>query len=220
VFYKDSENVYRVRPLDIFDWLVHGFGTQLSKNFGKCPNVATLHQIHSDSVIAAEGRSGCLGEGDALIENTPGALVAVKTADCIPILIVDPRNRAVAAVHAGWRGTVRNIAARAIAELHSKFSSRAEDLHVAIGPGIGKCCYEVGPDVGVQFREYDAALRDLAHSVHLDLAELNRRQIAGTSVPSAQIYTAGLCTKCHREFHSYRRDKDQAGRMLSVAGVR
>ena len=220
MFYKDSENVYRVRPLDAFDWLVHGFGTRLSNNFGKCPNVATLHQIHSDSVIAAEGRSGSLGEGDALIENTPGVLVAVKTADCIPVLIVDPRNRAVAAVHAGWRGTVRNIAGRAIAELHSKFSSRAEDLHVAIGPGIGKCCYEVGPDVGQQFREYDPALRDIAHPVHLDLAETNRRQVIGTGVPSTQIYTAGLCTKCHSELHSYRRDKQNAGRMLSAVGVK
>ncbi|MCU1272794.1 MAG: hypothetical protein JWO48_225 [Bryobacterales bacterium] len=220
MFYKDSENVYRVRPLDEFNWLVHGFGTRVSNNLGKCPNVATLHQVHSDSVIAAEGRSGSLGEGDALIENTPGVLVAVKTADCIPLLIVDPRNRAVAAVHAGWRGTVRNIAARAIAELHSKFSSRAEDLHVAIGPGIGKCCYEVGPDVGMQFREYDAAMRDITHPVHLDLEEVNRRQITGTGVPSTQIYTAGLCTMCHSEFHSYRRDKQDAGRMLSVVGVR
>jgi polyphenol oxidase len=214
VFYKDSENVYRVRPLDAFDWLVHGFGTRLSNNFGKCPNVATLHQIHSDSVIAAEGRSGSLGEGDALIENTPGVLVAVKTADCIPVLIVDPRNRAVAAVHAGWRGTVQNIAGRAIAELHSKFSSRAEDLHVAIGPGIGKCCYEVGPDVGQQFGEHDA------HPVCLDLADINGRQVTEMGVPSAQIYSAQLCTKCHSEFHSYRRDKENAGRMLSAVGVR
>jgi len=214
VFYKDSENVYRVRPLDAFDWLVHGFGTRLSKNFGKCPNVATLHQIHSDFVIAAEGRSGSLGEGDALIENTPGVLVAVKTADCIPVLIVDPRNHAVAAVHAGWRGTVKNIAGRAIAELHSKFSSRAEDLHVAIGPGIGKCCYEVGPDVGQQFGEYDA------HGVHLDLADMNRRQMTEIGVPSAQIYNAQLCTRCHSEFHSYRRDKQNSGRMLSVVGVK
>jgi YfiH family protein len=220
VFYKDSENVYRVRPLDEFDWLEHGFGTRMSNNFGKCRNVATLRQIHSDSVIAAEGRSGSLGEGDALIENTPGALVAVKTADCIPLLIVDPRNRAVAAVHAGWRGTARNIGARAIAELHGKFSSRAEDLHVAIGPGIGKCCYEVGPDVGMQFREYDETLRDITHPVHVDLAEINRQQIMGTGVPSRQIYIAGLCTMCRAEFHSYRRDKQDAGRMLSVVGVK
>jgi polyphenol oxidase len=220
VFYKDSENVYRVRPLDAFDWLTHGFGTRLSKNLDNCPNVATLHQIHSDAVIAAEGRSGSLGEGDALIENTPGVLVAVKTADCIPVLIIDPRNRAVAAVHAGWRGTVKDIAGRAIAELHSKFSSRAEDLHVAIGPGIGKCCYEVGPDVGQQFGEYDGALRDVTQPVHLDLAEINRRQISRAGVPSTQIYTAQLCTKCHSEFYSYRRDKQNSGRMLSVVGVK
>jgi YfiH family protein len=220
VFYKDSENVYRARPLDAFDWLVHGFGTRLSKDFGKCPNIATLHQVHSDSIIAAEGRSGCLGEGDGLVENTPGVSVAVKTADCIPVLIVDPRNRAVAAVHAGWRGTVRNIAARAVAEVHSKFSSHAKDLHVAIGPGIGKCCYEVGPAVGQQFRDYDTTLSDITHAVHLDLAELNRRQLSEAGVPAAQIYTALLCTRCHSEFHSYRRDKQDAGRMLSMVGIK
>jgi YfiH family protein len=220
VFYKDSESVYRIRQLDAFDWLVHGFGTRLSNHFGECPNIATLRQIHSDAVIAAEGRSGCLGEGDALIENTPGVLVAVKTADCIPVLIVDPRNRAVAAVHAGWRGTVQNIAVRAIAGLHSKFSSYAEDLHVAIGPGIGKCCYEVGPEVAEKFREYDATLTNITYSVHLDLAEINRRQMREAGVPSTQIYSAGLCTKCQTEFHSYRRDKKDAGRMLSVVGIK
>ena len=78
----------------------------------------------------------------------------------------------------------------------------------------------MGPDVGLQFREYDEALRDVTHPVHLDLAEINRRQIAAAGVPSAQIYTAGLCTMCHTEFHSYRRDKHGAGRMLSVVGVK
>jgi YfiH family protein len=220
VFYKDSQDIYRVRPLEAFGWLVHGFGTRWSKDFGSCRNLATLHQIHSGTVVDAGGRSGCLGDGDALLENTPGALVAVKTADCIPVLIADPLNRAVAAVHAGWRGTVQKIAALAIAEMQRKFSSRAEDLHVAIGPGIGKCCYEVGPDVAAQFREYDPAVGDLIRPAHLDLVAINQRQIADSGVPPSQIYTAELCTRCNQEFHSYRRDKEQAGRMLSVVGVR
>jgi YfiH family protein len=220
VFYKDSQDIYRVRPLEAFGWLVHGFGTRWSKDFGSRRNLATLHQIHSGTVVDAGGRSGCLGDGDALLENTPGALVAVKTADCIPVLIADPLNRAVAAVHAGWRGTVQKIAALAIAEMQRKFSSRAEDLHVAIGPGIGKCCYEVGPDVAAQFREYDPAVGDLIRPAHLNLAAINQRQIADSGVPPSQIYTAELCTRCNQEFHSYRRDKEQAGRMLSVVGVR
>jgi purine-nucleoside/S-methyl-5'-thioadenosine phosphorylase / adenosine deaminase len=220
VFYKDSQNIYRVRPLEAFGWLVHGFGTRWSKDFGSCRNLATLHQIHSGTVVEAGGRSGCLGDGDALLENTPGALVAVKTADCIPVLIVDPLNRAVAAVHAGWRGAVQKIAALAIAEMQRKFSSRAEDLHAAIGPGIGKCCYEVGPGVAAQFREYAPAVGDLTRPAYLDLPAINQRQIADSGVPSSHIYTAGLCTRCNQEFHSYRRDKEQAGRMLSVVGIR
>lgn len=220
MFYKDSQNIYRARPLEAFDWLVHGFGTRWSNSFGSCGNLATLHQVHSDVVVDAGGRSGPLGDGDALLENTPGSLVAVKTADCIPILIVDPVHRAVAAVHAGWRGAARKIAIRAIEEMGKKFSSRPQDLHAAIGPGIGKCCYEVGPDVAMQFREYEPTLSDITHPIHLDLAEINRRQIAAGGVPTNQIYVAGICTMCERDFHSFRRDKEHAGRMLSVVGLR
>lgn len=220
MFYKDSQNIYRVRPLEAFDWLVHGFGTRWSNRFGSCGNLATLHQVHSDVVVDAGGRSGCLGDGDALLENTPGSLVAVKTADCIPILIVDPAHRAMAAVHAGWRGAARKIAIRAIEEMGKKFSSRPQDLHAAIGPGIGKCCYEVGPDVAMQFREYEPTLSDITHPIHLDLAEINRRQVARSGVPTNQIYVAGICTMCERDFHSFRRDKQHAGRMLSVVGLR
>jgi YfiH family protein len=219
VFYRDSQNIYRVRPLQAFDWLVHGFGTRWSESFGSCRNLATLHQIHSDIVVAGGGRSGCLGEGDALLENTPGLVVAVKTADCIPLLMVDPVHRAVAAVHAGWRGTARNIAARAIAEMAGKFDTRPQDLHVAIGPGIGKCCYQVGPEVALEFAEYDAALSNSAQPVHLDLGDINRRQAAACGVNLGQIYLAGICTMCNQEFHSFRRDKDRAGRMLSVVGI-
>jgi len=220
MFYKDDQNIYRAHPLEEFDWLVHGFGTRWSDTFGKCRNLATLHQIHSRTVVDAEGRSGCLGEGDALVSNTPGVLVAVKTADCIPILIVDSRARAVAAVHAGWRGTAKNIMAQTIAEMEKKFYSRAEDVHVAIGPGIGPCCYEVGPEVAAQFRQYDSSLRTVGPATHLDLAESNRRQIEACGVTPDRIYVAGLCTMCNGEFHSYRRDKDQAGRMFSVVGIR
>ena len=220
MFYKDSQNIYRVRSLETFDWLVHGFGTRWSNSFGSCGNLATLHQVHSDVVVDAGGRAGSLGEGDALIGNTPGSLVAVKTADCIPILIVDPEHRAVAAVHAGWRGAARKITVRTIEEMGRKFSSRPQDLHAAIGPGIGKCCYEVGPEVGAQFREYDPALSDIARPVHLDLSEINRQQLAGGGVPPSQIYVAGICTLCDRDFHSFRRDKQHAGRMFSVVGIR
>lgn len=219
MFYKDSKNIYRVRPLEAFHWLVHGFGTRWSNTFGSCRNLATLHQIHSDTVVTAAGRSGCLGEGDALLENTPGLLVAVKTADCIPLLMVDPVHRAVAAVHAGWRGSAQRIAARAVAGMEKEFSTRPEDLHVAIGPGIGKCCYQIGPEVAAEFAAYDPALRDSTQPLFLDLGEINRRQLADAGVNETRIYRAGICTMCDQDFHSYRRDKQRAGRMLSVVGI-
>ena len=100
MFYRDSNHVYRAAGLDALPWLVHGFGTRLSDIPALFSNLATLKQIHSSTCVPGNGRSGILGEGDALLENTPGAVVAVKTADCIPLLLVDERNRAVAAVHA------------------------------------------------------------------------------------------------------------------------
>jgi len=211
VFYKDSENIYRVRPLEQFAWLEHGFGTRLAPDLTAAPQLATVHQIHSDICIPARGRTGLLGDGDALLDNTPGHWVGIKTADCIPILLVDEEHRAVAAVHAGWRGTVAGIAQSAVRAMRKEFRTDSRRMHAAIGPGIGKCCYEVGADVAAQFGESGPA--------NIDLVEVNRRQLIEAGIPESQIYAANLCTKCGVEdFHSYRRDKEQAGRMLSFIG--
>jgi polyphenol oxidase len=213
VFYRDPENIYRVAELDRLPWLVHGFGTRLSDIPAVFARLATLKQIHSSSCVAAEGRSGILGEGDALLENLPGSVVAVKTADCIPVLLVDERSRAVAAVHAGWRGTAARIASGAVAAMTARFGTRPEDLHAAIGPGIGKCCYEVGPEVSVQFGGQGRA--------HVDLPDANRRQLEESGVTPHRIYASNLCTMCRaQEFDSFRRDQKAAGRMYSFAGIR
>jgi len=209
VFHKDRLQIYRAFPLERFQWLEHGFGTRHSSP----PSAATVHQVHSDICIAARGRTGVLGDADALIENTPGHLVAVKTADCIPILLADEEHRAVAAVHAGWRGTVGRIVPQAIRRMLEEFGTRPAAIHAAIGPGIGKCCFEVAADVAAQFGETGPC--------HIDLEEANRRQLDEAGVPESRIYSAGLCTKCGADdFHSYRRDKEQAGRMLSFIGVK
>jgi YfiH family protein len=213
VFYKDSQQVYRVSELDALDWLVHGFGTRLSDIPERFAHLATLKQIHSSTCVPAEGRPGILAEGDALLEDTPGAVVAVKTADCIPVLLIDDRHHAVAAVHAGWRGTVARIVPKAIAAMQERFGTAPADLHGAVGPGIGKCCYEVGPEVAEQF--------GLAGRGHVDLPEANRLQLVEAGVAPERIYVAGLCTRCHAEdFHSFRRDREASGRMYSFAGIR
>jgi YfiH family protein len=212
VFYRDEQQVYRVSELDRLRWLIHGFGTRLSDIPARFANLATLKQIHSASCVAAGGRTGVLGQSDALLENVPGHVVAVKTADCIPILLVDERRQAVAAVHAGWRGTAAGIAPAAVEAMHKRFGSPAGDLHAAIGPGIGACCYEVGPEVAAQFGKEGRT--------QLDLAAINRGQLLEAGIPAERIYTADLCTKCGvEEFHSFRRDAERAGRMYSFAGI-
>ena len=212
MFYKDSRQIYRVTELDSLPWLVHGFGTRLANVPALFENLATLRQIHSATCVGAAGRHGVLGEGDALLENTSGSVVAIKTADCLPILLVDDRHRAVAAVHAGWRGTVAGIAQRAVEAMRAQFGSVPEDLRAAIGPGIGECCYEVGPEVAAQFGRQGRA--------HVDLAEANRRRLMDAGVTPERIYASNLCTMCRAdEFHSFRRDKEAAGRLFSFAGI-
>ena len=210
---RDSDHIYRVTEWEGFDWLIHGFGTRAADIPGYFGQLATVKQIHSATCVAGGGRSGVLGEADALIEQTPGSVVAIKTADCIPVLMIDERLRAVAAVHAGWRGTVARIAAGAVAAMAREYGSQAEDLHAAIGPGIGKCCYEVGPEVAAEFGE--------AGRVHLDLTAANRRQLEEMGVTPGRIHASNLCTMCRgEEFHSFRRDQAAAGRMYSFVGIR
>lgn len=208
MFYLAPDGNYRLSELDQFGWLVYGFGTRHAQ---PPLSVATLRQIHSDTVVAAAGRTGCLGEGDALLSQN--GLVAVKTADCIPILLIDAQNRAVAAVHAGWRGTVRQIARRAVEAMRSQFGAVPAGLHAAIGPGIGACCYQVGPEVASEFGKKG--------QVYLDLADTNRQQLQAAGLAPDRIYSARLCTMCRpEEFWSYRREKLGAGRMFSFVGVR
>jgi len=212
VFYKDSRAIYRVSELDQFAWLEHGFGTRDADVPSLVGNLTTVKQVHSAICVLAEGPARRLGDADALLENRPGWAVAIKTADCMPILLVDPRRRAVAAVHAGWRGTVAQIARHAVEAMGQHFGTKPEDLHAAIGPGIGKCCYEVGPEVAQQFGETGRA--------HIDLTAANRQQLVEAGVPPDHVYAVQLCTMClDAEFHSYRRDREAAGRMYSFAGI-
>jgi purine-nucleoside/S-methyl-5'-thioadenosine phosphorylase / adenosine deaminase len=220
LFRLDSDGVYRATELDELPWLEHGFGTRLTSGWPDTSRLATVHQIHSDRILRAD-RAGKLGDGDALISNQPGILLAVRTADCLPILIADPRNRAVAAVHAGWRGTIQEIAPKTVQAMAREFGSRPEDLVVAIGPGIGYCCFEVGVEVAVQFAPYFPERKDLSERAEVDLAEATVRQLRRNDVGVRQIAESGLCTFCQPEdFHSYRRDREAAGRMVTAIGLR
>jgi YfiH family protein len=210
VFALDDDRYYRVPEWAAFDWLTHGFGT--AEAAFPDGNLATVKQVHGCEILIAE----CAGNGgvaDGLIAEAPGLLVGVKTADCLPILLVDPKNRIVAAVHAGWRGTRAGIAARAVEQMTGRFGSDPRQIEAAIGPGIGMCCFEVGPEVAREFGPWEKE-----EKAHLDLSRINRRQLEKAHV--SRIYEAGLCTMCGAGFFSYRRDREAAGRMLSFAGTK
>jgi YfiH family protein len=198
------------RTLTHFDWLDHGFGTRHSPLAQD--NMAGLTQIHSALVLKAL-EPGCAGEADALIANRPGVTLSIRTADCFPVLLADPEHRAIAAIHAGWRGTAEEIVCRTIDRMRSDFGTSPAQISAAIGPGIGECCYEVGEDVALKFG-LDTAGR-------IDLAAINREQLIRTGVPASHIDTLGRCTFCESAlFHSYRRDREQAGRMISFIGIK
>lgn len=218
VFRRDSDHCYRVSDWDRFPWLKHGFGTKHSVWPGST-RCATLKQIHSAETHVADG-TGCLGSGDALLSRHRGLYISIRTADCVPLLFVDPVTRAVAAVHAGWRGTVAEIGPKAVRQMSEKFGTRAADIEVAIGPAIGPCCYEVGPDVASQFKSIFPERVDLHSKTRIDLAEANRRQLIDSGVRPNGIMIARICTACANEdFHSYRRDAESAGRLISAIGI-
>jgi YfiH family protein len=220
LFRLDSGNVYRAQALEEIPWLVHGFGTRLSPQWPDTADLATVRQVHSDKVLIAD-RPGCLGDGDALISNQPGITLSVRTADCLPILMADKHNRAVAAVHAGWRGTLLEIVPKTIQAMEKQFQTRPEDLVIAIGPGIGPCCFEVGPEVAIRFSKLFPERQDLDERTKIDLVETNRRLLGRNDGRMGQIAASGLCSYCQADlFHSFRRDGEVAGRMVSTIRLR
>jgi polyphenol oxidase len=212
--------------------------------------LVTLRQIHSDLIhcVAEPPQQQLVGDG--LITRTPGIVLAVQTADCLPVILVDGKRRAVGVFHAGWRGTIKRIVEKGLGEMRRNFGTLPQDVKAAIGPGIHSCCYEVGPEVreyfesqfayaGKLFREVKQsdAIRekypllflsarapghsDLPKQIYLDLVEANRRQLMTAGVPAKNIVASPLCTACRSDLlFSYRAEKGVTGRLMGVAGIR
>ncbi|MEO6390656.1 MAG: peptidoglycan editing factor PgeF [Pyrinomonadaceae bacterium] len=193
-------------------------------------SLATVWQIHSAAVSIITGPTDPVAEldrCDALVGNLPGILAAVKTADCVPVLLGDPRTGAYAAIHAGWRGTLEEIVKVTVEKLQDKCGVDPFDLQAAIGPAAGRCCYEVGDDVITAFRDrfpYAAALFEPTREGHarIDLHQANFNQLIAAGVPAEKIQVAPLCTIDRNDlFFSYRQEKKlhgKTGRLLSVIG--
>ena len=215
--------------------------------------LVTVRQFHSNLLIKSPGhtiQSGYPHKGDGLMTAQAGVLLAIQTADCIPVLVADRKQRVVAAFHAGWRGTVSRIVESGIGKMRLEFNANPKDLVAAIGPGICACCYAIGEEVFSAFESQFSYAGELFHevydtdavrqkypmlfltqrapghspigpSLHLDLIEANRRQLLDAGVPKGAIHVAGGCTNCHPDlFFSHRRSQGHAGRMMSVIGIK
>jgi YfiH family protein len=228
----DAEGVLQLELLSAVPGVRHGFATRRGRLEDVVPSpIARLQQVHgadvlvlpADAVARApflEPDVGARPPADALITDQPGAAVAVAVADCMPVLIADPAHRVVAAVHAGWRGLAAGVIENTVTELQRRYHSAPADLVVGIGPSIGPCCFEVGPEVIEAFaaRGYQAEARPSGVDrgrPHADLGKVAAAILERLGVPQDQTADAALCTRCHGEWlWSYRKDGDTAGRML------
>jgi polyphenol oxidase len=213
----------------------------------------SLRQFHSNRIVHTSGVDAARQQpqkADGQITDQPGLLLAIQTADCIPVLIADRKRRAVAAFHAGWRGTLKRIVESGVGSMRLAFGSHPEDLIAAIGPGIGLCCYAVGEEVLSEFDSQFSYSRELFRevydtdpvrrkypmlfltqrapghspigpSLHVDLIEANRRQLLSAGLAPASIQIVGGCTQCHPDlFFSHRGSHGHAGRMMAAIGIR
>lgn len=210
----------------------------------------TLRQIHSDVVHRVDSVPPQPLFGDGLLTATPGLLLAIQTADCFPVILVDVKHRAVGVFHAGWRGASKRIVEKGVGEMFRHFGTRPRDLLAAIGPGVRGCCYEVGEEVRAifesqfdyaeglfrQVKESDPVREkypllfltarapghgELPSKIFLDVAEANRRQLLAAGVPRNSIDVSKLCTMCNNDLlFSYRAEKGRTGRQMAVAAIR
>jgi len=227
--------VATVPALEAIPGLVHGFEQRLgpagwedrdetrrrvAAALADAGRLQLLHQVHGARVEAApwEGRP----EADASVADQPGLILGIETADCQPVLLVDPVRRQVAAAHAGWRGTVQRVTRAAVDALVAR-GSKPSDIVAALGPSIGVCSYEVGPELQEAFGPDGAAFfrPGPRGKAHLDVRAANVRQLMDAGIPARQIHHVEDCTFCRADlYHSFRRDGKGAGRMVSFVGFR
>jgi YfiH family protein len=212
--------------------------------------LVTLRQIHSDLIHRIDPVPEQPLAGDGMVTDTPGLVLAVLTADCLPVILVDRKRRSVGVFHAGWRGTVKRIVEKGVGEMRKHFDSDPCNLVVAIGPGVQGCCYEVGEEVRTSFEGQFSYARSLFREVKesdpvrekypllfltarapghgelpaklfLDLVEANRRQLLDAGVLAKNIDVQAPCTVCHPKLlFSFRAEKGVTGRLMGAAGIR
>ncbi|MDH7513335.1 MAG: peptidoglycan editing factor PgeF [Clostridiales bacterium] len=184
-----------------------------------------LRQVHSDIIHVISDVPGQTLRGDAMITGLPRLFLIIKTADCLPVLLVDEKKRVIAAVHCGWKGTLLRLLEKVVSGMKTQFGCNPVDLIAAFGPSISGRCYEVGEDVRGPFRDNcfpDKLFRPVpgqSRKYFLDLREANCLQLRRQGVGDRNIFSIDICTHCDRRFPSYRRDRAAAGRMFSFIAL-
>jgi YfiH family protein len=225
-------HVFKIPSWEGIPFLVHGFGTKYWKeeDFKRHEELRDfrlqfLRQIHSDIIHIIDKIPVQRLTGDAMLTRRKGVLLIIKTADCLPILMVDRTQKAVAAVHCGWKSTSRGLIRKVVKSMEMQFGCESSSLLIAMGPCIGRCCYEVGDDVRQEFERNGLSLGPLhlhtsqREKYFLDLKEANGLQLVDVGVSESKISELDLCTHCDDDLLSYRRDRKSSGRMLSFIGL-
>lgn len=231
--------ILRVEPglvtvprFDRIPFLYHGFGNATwrrkdlrDKAEGKKMALVALRQVHSDIIRVIKQVPKVSLKGDAAIAALPGVFLVIKTADCLPVLLVDENKRVIAAVHCGWKGTLQRLPQKVIRALQLHFGCAPASILAALGPCISGDCYEVGGDVRRSFAREgfpDSLFRPKpgrSERYLFDLREANRGQLIQSGLRAKNIFSAAVCTHCDRAYPSYRRDQNETGRMLSFIGL-
>ncbi|RJQ11595.1 MAG: peptidoglycan editing factor PgeF [Bacillota bacterium] len=190
---------------------------RLFRALGVSPDtLVTAGQVHGD-VVAVATRPGHQDNTDGLVTIDRGLTLAVFCADCVPVWLLDPKTPAAGVVHAGWRGSLAGIAGRAVETMRVKLGSRPRDLLAAVGPSIGPCCYEVGPEVASRARAVfgnEVLVEEAALArPRLDLWEMNRKSLILAGLSPSRVYVSDMCTSCREDlFHSHRRETIRGAR--------
>lgn len=205
---------------------VEGNRSILARAFGKVlEKVVTVKQVHGADLLVIDSPNPDYShflklEADGIVTNQPGVMIGVCVADCVPVLLLDPVNRVIAALHAGWKGTAANICRKGVESMAAMFGSTPADILAAVGPAIGPCCYEVDKPVVEAFKAqgtgFDAFAQEKgAGKWQMDLSRANRMQLLQAGLPEQNIDTTELCVSCNQElFFSYRRDGGDTGRQM------
>ena len=187
--------------------------------------IVTMKQMHGEDIVEVKDKNlKEAGEADGMVSTEKDIYLAVLTADCVPLLFVAPKQRVVAAIHAGWRGTLAGIADKTVRLLKTQYDVEPSELEVALGPSIGSCCYEVKDDVAGPLMKRWGKLTTPSIAVRdgksfINLRRLNRDILRAAGVPGNQLFQVGPCTSCTPEdFFSYRRERSETGRQMSFIG--